>query len=293
MSTNSAVAYEALETLLSDRQPQLSPQNQRAARYLLNNPDDVAVSSMREIAKRAGVPPATLVRLATSVGFDSYVDIKDVFVRRITRKPTFSSRAQELQARKSPKADGPVENLVEAHLDSVQGILDRNRPDRIADFAENMLDAQQVFFFGARSSFSPAYQFFYLHRMFRSNGVLINDPGGARGDMLRTLKPKDAFFLASFAPYAVESVRSAQYAKAAGAKVFAITDNAVSPIGALADHMLIAPTTSNSFFPSLVGVTALIESVLAYQVIKLGKSAVRELNATENRLKEIDAYWSE
>ena len=44
----------------------LSPQLQTAARYVLDCPDDVALLSMREQARRAGVPPATMTRLAES-----------------------------------------------------------------------------------------------------------------------------------------------------------------------------------------------------------------------------------
>lgn len=39
------------------------------ARYLLDHPDDVVLLSMREIATRAGIAPATLVRLARTLEF--------------------------------------------------------------------------------------------------------------------------------------------------------------------------------------------------------------------------------
>ena len=44
--------------------PRLSPQLKRAARYVLDSPDDVALSSMRALATRADVHPSALVRLA-------------------------------------------------------------------------------------------------------------------------------------------------------------------------------------------------------------------------------------
>jgi len=48
----------------------LSPQLRHAARYLLGRPDEVAFSSMRQIAGRAGVQPATMVRLTQRLGYD-------------------------------------------------------------------------------------------------------------------------------------------------------------------------------------------------------------------------------
>ena len=50
---------------------ELSPQVRRAAVYLLDNPGEIAVTSMRGIADAAGVKPNTLVRLARAIGFAS------------------------------------------------------------------------------------------------------------------------------------------------------------------------------------------------------------------------------
>jgi len=41
-----------------------------AARYILNKPNDVALLSMREQARQAGVQPATMTRLAKRLGLD-------------------------------------------------------------------------------------------------------------------------------------------------------------------------------------------------------------------------------
>ncbi|MGH7879602.1 MAG: MurR/RpiR family transcriptional regulator, partial [Candidatus Binataceae bacterium] len=47
---------------------QLPPQLKEAARWVIDHPADVALLSMREQARRAGIPPATLTRLAQRLG---------------------------------------------------------------------------------------------------------------------------------------------------------------------------------------------------------------------------------
>ena len=42
----------------------LPPQLKEAARWVIDHPADVALLTMREQARRAGIPPATLTRLA-------------------------------------------------------------------------------------------------------------------------------------------------------------------------------------------------------------------------------------
>ena len=46
----------------------LSPQLRRAARFVLDNPGEVATRSLRHIAQTANIPAATYSRLASAVG---------------------------------------------------------------------------------------------------------------------------------------------------------------------------------------------------------------------------------
>src|SRR4029450_11238578 len=82
------------------RYPDLAPRLQRAARFILDTPDPIALPSMREIARRADVAPATMVRLARALNFADYDDLRDVFIRRVEAAATaHAPRAQGVQQR--------------------------------------------------------------------------------------------------------------------------------------------------------------------------------------------------
>ncbi len=49
--------------------PELPPQLRQAAKRVLDQPEDVAMLSMRGLATGAEVPPSTMVRLAKAIGF--------------------------------------------------------------------------------------------------------------------------------------------------------------------------------------------------------------------------------
>ncbi len=68
---------------------ELTPEAQKAARYVLENPQDVGVSTVREIAEAASVKPNTFVRMARQVGFEGYEDFRAPF-RDAIRKGTVS-----------------------------------------------------------------------------------------------------------------------------------------------------------------------------------------------------------
>ena len=69
----SETVLAALSALMGELDS-LTPEMRKAAAYVLENPNDVSVSSIREMADAAAVKPNTLVRMARTVGFDGYED---------------------------------------------------------------------------------------------------------------------------------------------------------------------------------------------------------------------------
>jgi len=63
-------SLDGLVVLIRERFPDMSPQFQIGARFLIDFPGEVPVQSMRSIAAGAGVQPATLVRLAKALGYE-------------------------------------------------------------------------------------------------------------------------------------------------------------------------------------------------------------------------------
>ena len=75
--------YEALRAALVARQGSLSRRLSQVARYFLNNPEEVAISTMVRLADQAGVPPATITRFAKELGFAGFAELQSVFRERL------------------------------------------------------------------------------------------------------------------------------------------------------------------------------------------------------------------
>src|SRR3569832_2796007 len=58
-------------------------QLQAGARYVLDRPRDVALLSMREQARQAGVQPATMTRLAKRLGMDGYEEVRELYAAAV------------------------------------------------------------------------------------------------------------------------------------------------------------------------------------------------------------------
>ena len=64
---------------LAEELPELTPEARKAATYVLENPLDVGVLTVREIADAANVNPNTVVRMARQIGFAGYDEFRAPF----------------------------------------------------------------------------------------------------------------------------------------------------------------------------------------------------------------------
>jgi DNA-binding MurR/RpiR family transcriptional regulator len=278
----------ALATI-ARRFPDLPPRLQHAARFIIDNPDQIAVRSMREIARRAAVAPATMVRLARALDFADYEDLRDVFIRRVESTATaHAPRAQALQAseRSGPKL---VEHLATAQVAAIQSAA-ANPEAAIVAFVRQLAAARTVAFLGMRASHAIAFHFAYVYGLLRDNGRLLDDRGGALRDHAARLSRGDALIAISLAPYTRATVEAVEVAEQRGATILALTDSAVSPIARPARHILLFRGAGPSFFSTMVGALALAEVLVARLAASGGRAVIARLERTDEALREAGAY---
>jgi DNA-binding MurR/RpiR family transcriptional regulator len=280
---------------ISERFEALTPQQRRAARFLLDHPTEVALKSMRELALATGLPPVTFVRLARALDFIDYNALRAVFqgdVRRQRSRAGFSLKARDLQLRSSgDEAQALVKELFEAELDNIELTFSQNHPDQLIAALELMERAARLFVLGRRSCHPTAALFHYVHRLFRSNAVLV--PDGLLADCLRDAGPDDVLLVVSVAPYAADTVEAARWARERGTRLIAITDDRLSPVGRLADVALLVGTGTPSFFHSIVPMVALAQALLALLVARGGDAALARIEASERQLARFRVYWTD
>jgi len=282
--------FEDLVSSIRAKFPELSPQFQAGAGFLLNFPDEVAVLSMRKVAERANVQPAALVRLSQQLGFPGWNELREIFVARVrTRPEALTSKARALV--KSGSGESLVQELAIAQSHNLEVTFAQNGT-KIVEVAKMLRKAPHVHVAGFRSCYPVAFALVYGYRLFRSSVSLVNGEAGTLEMQLRGMAKGHAAVVTSFAPYSAEAVRVAQAAKEQGCKLVAITDSAVSPLALNADHVLIFSHESPSFFPSLVAASAIAESLVAHLLALEGRSAVELLEEAESALHAKGAYSS-
>jgi DNA-binding MurR/RpiR family transcriptional regulator len=273
----------------------LPPKLQAAARFLIDRPKEVALLSMREQARMAGVQPATMTRLAQTLGFSGYDELKSVFADAIRGDAgSFSSRAISLVAKQRQIGDA---GLISDYIDILNSHLTRLKtPSMIRaliDAAASLRTAKIIYALGLRSVFPVAYQFSYVQSYFSDQVILLEGPGGTGLDRIQWADSDSALLIVSIAPYAAQSVALATEAHKRGIKIVAITDSIVSPIGRIADVAVCVETVSPSFFDTITPSFVVGEILVALLAAHIGPDVTARIHKSESRLQASGSLWRE
>ena len=271
----------------------LSPQLQVAARYILSSPDDVAVYSMREIAGRAAVTPATMVRLAGKLGFLNYNDLRNRFRVRISEPASgYAARARKLQLSQGRRtAKGLSDEILLAELDNLSRTFENFTDQMLDDAATALISADRMHVIGLRKCAGIASFFHYATRVFFPKAQQIMGSAGLFSEELMKIEKGDILVSIAFDPYTRETVEAVRYATSIGAKNIAITDSPVSPLARNADFLFVVANHSPSFYRSLSGALVTLQALVATIVTQLGEPAIAALEQSDQKLRHANTYW--
>jgi DNA-binding MurR/RpiR family transcriptional regulator len=272
-----------------------SPKLKRVARYVLNHADDIGLNSMRRVALDAGVAPNTLLRLVRNLGFEDYQQFRAPFRDRLRREiDRFPDQARWLQSlARCGRHRQLFSQMAEASLSNIESLYAHVDPDAVRQAADLIDGARCVYVYGVGIGSALAHYFWYIAHMGAANFILVPQPSNLPIDDLVAIGPQDVLLTMTFSPYRKEIVELARYAREQGAQIVAISDGRSSPIMRYARHAFITPMHTPQFFSSLIAVTALLETLLAFIVAGAEEQVVAKIERLHRVRQETGVYWSE
>ncbi|OSQ36418.1 MurR/RpiR family transcriptional regulator [Thalassospira mesophila] len=285
----------------------MSPQLQRAARYMLDHPDDVALKSMRALAVSADVPPSTIVRLMKTIGVNGYQEFRLGYQNRLRDMPaSYAGRARQLQHRgvggetainQGDVVSGGENELIDEILHQEHGNLVRSygadmRAALIAA-CTHIEGARRVFVLGRRGAFPAAFQFAYAYRLFGDNLTLVDGVAGTFSDQLRGMGRRDVMLAVCFSPYTNDTLQMVDYALAQKSTIISVTDSDVSPLARHASVNLVVSDASPSFFQSFTAAVSIMQALVTLLVARGGETALQQIAVAEKQLSVFDTYWQD
>ena len=288
------VSHRVLERL-TEEWDALTPEAQKAARYVLENPNDVGVSTVREIAEAANVKPNTFVRMARQVGFEGYEDFRAPFREAIRKGAvSFPDRARWLQdIRKSGDLGGLYADMVEGAIRNLEETFAGVDAEALKSAAEAIWASRQVSILGVGVNNANARNFTY----FASSGMVqfhaIPRPGSTPTDDLAWADKRDVLIVMSMRPYRTEVVAAIEVAREQNMTIIGLSDSPASPIIRAAEHGFVVAVDTPQFFPSSVSTIALLETLLSFVIAVASEEIVERVEKFHDRRHQLGIYVKE
>ena len=274
---------------------ELTPEVRKAASYVLENPNDVSVSSIREIADAAQVKPNTFVRMARMIGFEGYEDFRRPFREEIRQgRESFPDRARWLQSlAKGGKLDGLYVQMAAAAIENVEGLFASTGVNALKAAADEIVEARSTYVLGVGIANALARNFAYLAGMAVGTVTALPRDGSPPVDGLVRAGEGDVLIAMTFKPYRREVVEAVAVAVEQGVTVIGISDSLASPVLQGAAHRFVVPVEAPQFFTSTVALSAFLETLMAFVIADAPPEVIANIERFHQRRHELGIYSSE
>lgn len=263
---------EELRSAILDRYESLSKRLQQIARYVLDEPNAVALETLAVLAERCGVQPSAIVRFAKSFGFDGATQMQRLFRDGLLSGNAalgYGERVRQFSENVNGKSIGdPVQVLaefVEGNVLALNNLADAIGRKNLEAAVKLIAEADTVYVAGFRRSFPvAAYLAYSLHQVDKKT-VFIDSIGGMTRQQIHAITRHDLLIAVSYHPYAEETVQMIDVAAKNHCKVLSISDSLVSPVAKPATVVLQVREAEVRKFRSLSSSMCLAQTlVIAY-----------------------------
>jgi DNA-binding MurR/RpiR family transcriptional regulator len=249
--------------LMLERFESMPPRLQAAASFVLEHPTDVALMSMRGIARKAGVPHTTMVRLAESLGLEGYEDLRASHAQMLRERLSARNGSSNSTGRHLEEGYFTATRIAESLAAQVANLGSHHCAEQLSAAADILVGSRHLFCLGSHAAHAVACHFIHVLSHVRDGVTLLDATGRLDMTALRRAGAGDAMLAISTHPTASATVEIARQASCSGVAVVAIIDSGTSPLVRLARQNVVVTSNSQSFFKSMAPLLAASEALAA------------------------------
>lgn len=231
---------QLLGDLISRNSTKLTQADTRLLDVLMQDPIRAAMENGKAVSFRAGVHPASAVRLARRLGFKGYPELRSFLQANLMEGGgDFENPAARMAARLVRAEEGGLlASVLDSEIAALQQVRNSVSDANIRAFSENLRDCRRVFVFGR--GHSAALSSLIALRLNRSGYEAVDLSGHMHqlAETLTTLSQADVLWLLAFrkASPLIHEVR--KIAAQRGAKTLALTDLRSARMDPAPDHQI-------------------------------------------------------
>jgi DNA-binding MurR/RpiR family transcriptional regulator len=273
---------------IDGRYGELSPQEQRAADFILDHMSDLAVYNASELARLSGVSKATVSRLFRRLGFQDSAEVRD--------------HARALRSLGAPlggpgASAGTPSRLAahaEAEQDNLRRLLLTLEDGRLDAAARLVRAAQNVVIVGLRNSYPLALHLRQQLVQARDHVRLAPLPGQSLGEELAGLGPRDVVVLLGFRRRVAGFGEIVAAIRRRDVPLVLIADSSARKYSDQATHWLECPVDSVSAFDSYATAMSLVNLLATGAMgaqVRESRTRIAAITSVYEDLDELEAPW--
>lgn len=257
---------EEFRALLLEEYDGLSKRLKQVARYVLDEPNELALETLAVIASRCNVQPSAIVRFAQAFGFSGASQMQRLFRDGLLSANSaigYGERVRRFSesVSKTPAGEGLLSEFVEGNILALQNLRETVSEQDMRQAVDLIAHAEVLHIVGFRRAFPIAAYLAYSLQQLGKHVQFIDGVGGLARSQANTIGRNDLLIAVSFHPYAPETVDLTEIAARNGAKILSISDSRVSPIAKPADVALQVHDSEVRSFRSLAASMCLAQAV--------------------------------
>ena len=278
-----------LEALIQRKYHEL-PENQRkVADFLIQHIREAPFLSVVEIEDRSGASKATVVRLAQSLGFSGFLEMRGKLMKGVQSQMRITEMFPLLAGTSREETLTAVADQDVRNINQTINQLDRKV---FRDVARMILNASRVYTLGLGiSSLMARILAYSLSQVAIRSTSLVHDYETFI-EQIHLFERSDLIIAFSFPPYSKETIEVVRAAARRKARIVAVTDRVTSPVSLYAARVL--PVVSqNMLFTNSFSAISVIINALTTEVALLNKAkALKNLRECERLLERTGHYYA-
>lgn len=244
----------------TDRVSQLSPRRREIIRPALEDPRRYVLLSVRDMAKKLGTDPATTVRIARGLGFESYKEFQ-YYLHELSVVDATSLDAMQAASAQDTSVNSLMRSCLNQELKNFRTLCNSVDLNRLEKVARRLWKARRILLLGGDFAASLVSYLQYQLNILGLPVFTAIAPGEA-AHYARNLGTGDVLLAISFRRGLRMTVEGIQQARKLGAYCIGITDTYISPVARFSEEFFLTPVDVPSFGVSYSAPMCLINMLM-------------------------------
>ncbi|MDZ7336370.1 MAG: MurR/RpiR family transcriptional regulator [candidate division KSB1 bacterium] len=276
---------KAIERAILDLVPSLPANQKKVADFFLEHLSLVALLPIKDVALRAAVSEASIVRFAQMLGFKGYKELKDALSTTLKNQlsPTEYYQLAITEKEKTPDIFKLVAHNVITNINDTIKSIEYNV---FSNAVDSIIAAHRIYCLGMELSHHLSRLMTFLLRTYSYDAHYLSVDFLQYREQIAYMTPQDLLIAFSFSPYSRETVEAISFAKERGIPSVAFTDKKTAPIREFATYCLQIKTDNIMFSNSLGAIVTVINAMIIELNFRDKERTLKALKIIEENIKD-------